>query len=148
MPLTGEAKREYQRLWIARRRQDWLNENSPCSLCGGTENLEVDHIDASTKEVETAGLWSLSLSNPKRIAELAKCRVLCHSCHIKKTFDCKEQARGEAVACAKLTVSLVREIREKYKAEQHSKRELAIAYKVDERAIRAVLNGESWKHVA
>lgn len=76
-------KREYQLEWIKKRRDSWLIENGPCILCNSWENLEVDHIDPSTKSIEPARIWSLSA--PKRTLELSKCQVLCDKCHLEKT---------------------------------------------------------------
>jgi 5-methylcytosine-specific restriction endonuclease McrA len=88
MPMgTREEQREYQRLWIARRRQDWIDEQGgKCHSCGSTDRLEVDHIDPSEKSLNPTAVWSLAKTNPKRIAELAKCQVLCYDCHLSKTL--------------------------------------------------------------
>lgn len=75
-----EKQREYQRQWIARRKAEWF-EGKSCVECGSTENLELDHIDPATKI--TNAIWSWS--EERRNAELAKCQVLCHDCHVKKT---------------------------------------------------------------
>jgi 5-methylcytosine-specific restriction endonuclease McrA len=83
--LTGEAKRAYQLEWISRRRQDWIDANGPCAVCDSREELEVDHRDRSTKLYDVSVIWSMSLDNPIRIAELAKCQVLCKVCHLEKT---------------------------------------------------------------
>src|SRR5712672_2171674 len=82
---TKEEQREYQRQWMIKRRSEWFRENGPCIRCGSWQDLEVDHIDPSTKELHTSALWSMSPLNPKRIKELAKCQVLCHNCHLEKT---------------------------------------------------------------
>jgi hypothetical protein len=82
--LQARCKRcssEYQNAWLQRRRTTWLIENGPCRQCGSLDNLEVDHINPYTKTDHK--VWSLS--EPKRNAELAKCQVLCSSCHHKKT---------------------------------------------------------------
>jgi 5-methylcytosine-specific restriction endonuclease McrA len=85
MAYTGEAKREYQRNWIANRRAEYFLEKW-CAHCGSIEDLELDHIDPETKEYPPASLWSMSDGNPKKIAELAKCQVLCEPCHLIKTL--------------------------------------------------------------
>lgn len=77
---TKEAQREYQKLWVARRRADWF-KNKSCALCGSQENLELDHIDPSTKVHHAVWSWS----EQRRSAELAKCRHLCAVCHMEKT---------------------------------------------------------------
>ena len=67
------------------RRQEWLLANGPCVECGYWNELEVDHIDPRDKKMNPALLWSLSPANPKRIAELAKCQVMCRIHHQEKT---------------------------------------------------------------
>jgi hypothetical protein len=42
----------------------------------------VDHVDPSTKVNHVIWSWSEN----RRLAELAKCQVLCHDCHVKKTI--------------------------------------------------------------
>ena len=86
MGYSGDKKREYQRRWMATRRQAWIDENGPCVACGSDEDLEVDHVDHRSKRLAPARLWSLALTNPVRIEELAKCQVLCKNCHAQKTW--------------------------------------------------------------
>ena len=80
MPLTGEAKREYQRLWVARNREAYLR-GKVCAECGATTDLEVDHIDPALKLTHRVWSWSAT----RRAAELAKCQVLCRTHHAQKT---------------------------------------------------------------
>lgn len=80
-----EYLKEYQREWLKRRRQQWLEENGPCVRCGSTENLEVDHINPNERISHRVWSWSAK----RRSEELAKCQVLCHICHVDKTYiDC------------------------------------------------------------
>lgn len=79
-----EKYREYRRQYWAKQRNKWIIENGPCTYCGSSERLEVDHINTKTKDRK----YSLSLfSRPHqaRANELKKCQVLCHECHAKKT---------------------------------------------------------------
>ena len=72
------------------RRAAWLNANGPCGACGSGDELEVDHVDPSTKGPELRGgrgtyqIWSWSAERLR--AELAKCQVLCEECHLKKSI--------------------------------------------------------------
>lgn len=79
--ILVSRKNERNREWIAERRRKWFQENGPCKNCGTWENLELDHIDPSTKI--THKIWSWS--DKRRLAELAKCQVLCYDCHKEKT---------------------------------------------------------------
>jgi 5-methylcytosine-specific restriction endonuclease McrA len=76
-------KKKYQREWLQARRTTWIQENGPCKVCGTWDNLEVDHIDPSEKQIKISTIWSRS--QEVRDKELAKCQVLCKSCHLNKT---------------------------------------------------------------
>lgn len=79
--LDSTRQREYQRNWIARRRSEFFSDKQ-CVMCGGVEQLELDHIDPSEKT--THNIWSWS--EPRRLSEIAKCQVLCRKCHKEKTY--------------------------------------------------------------
>ena len=51
-----------------------------CTYCNSPENLEVDHIDPSTKLYNTAKIWSKKY-RPLLLEELKKCQPLCKECH-------------------------------------------------------------------
>jgi hypothetical protein len=53
--------------------------------CSSLDNLELDHIDASTKTYEIGKIIGGG-SEAKVQAELAKCQVLCSDCHTKKSY--------------------------------------------------------------
>lgn len=113
MPLTGDRKREYQREWVRARRAEYLKDKS-CAHCGSVTNLDVDHIDASTKEIRISSLWSMAKDNPKRVAELAKCQILCEPCHVKKTVKNKEIPHGNDHAHTKYPDELVLSLKQRY----------------------------------
>ena len=77
-----EYQRDYQRQWVARRRAAFF-EGKCCVRCGSTERLELDHIDPKLKVSHNVWSWS----EAKRSAEIAKCQVLCHDCHLQKTGE-------------------------------------------------------------
>lgn len=85
--FSEEARRERHRAyclaWIRKHRNEWLQANGPCRKCGSWERLEVDHIDPTTKVNHKVWSWKPE----RRIAELAKCQVLCHTCHLKKSLE-------------------------------------------------------------
>lgn len=68
----GERRRERRAAYLA---------DKCCNYCLSTENLEIDHIDPSTKVASEVWTWS----EERRNAELAKCQVLCERCHMVKT---------------------------------------------------------------
>lgn len=76
--------RAYQREWIRKRRLEFFKDKQ-CVECGSVDFLELDHIDPTTKKYPPAQLWGMSDLNPNKVAELAKCQVLCSVCHEKKT---------------------------------------------------------------
>jgi 5-methylcytosine-specific restriction endonuclease McrA len=80
-----EQQRQFQREWVARRRAEWFADKE-CVRCGSTDRLELDHIDPSTKQHKKHhNVWSWSPA--RRDAEIAKCQVLCHECHVAKTQE-------------------------------------------------------------
>lgn len=86
-------KRDYQKAWVAERRQNWIDSRGgKCEECGSTERLEVDHIDPSTKEINVNKLWSRRAEI--RLAELEKCQVLCYLCHRDKTVIEQQAEHG------------------------------------------------------
>lgn len=91
MPYKDPVKqREYLRKRYARRRSEWLKHNGPCKNCGDWKNLEVDHINP--KEKVSHSVWSWS--EERMLNELAKCQVLCHDCHVQKTWEGRRLCHG------------------------------------------------------
>ena len=75
------------------RRNAWISANGPCQRCGSTTNLEIDHIDWRTKEHDIGNIWHRN-SEIRRL-ELAKCQVLCASCHQEKSGkEMSERRKG------------------------------------------------------
>lgn len=126
MPYADpEKQRAYMRQWMADRRAAWFAEHGPCTDCGTWENLQVDHVDASTKITHRVWSWS----KKRRDIELAKCVVRCVSCHDRKTVLNREKSSqkcGEHHTQAKLTTQQADEIR----SSVLSNAELARIYRV------------------
>jgi len=81
MPYKDPAQQaEYAREWVARRRAEWFADKC-CAWCGSTEDLQLDHIDRTTKVSHRIWSWS----QVRRDTEIAKCQVLCRPCHEEKT---------------------------------------------------------------
>lgn len=75
--------REYQLKRYHRIRQEaikWLG--GKCKICGSDQNLEIDHIDRNTKEIDLGTFWG---STKPYWKELKKCQILCEKCHKKKS---------------------------------------------------------------
>lgn len=80
MPIKNNEKRkEYARVWIKKRREDYFN-GKVCTDCGSIKNLLIHHLDPNTKESHRIWSWS----EERRNRELSKCIVLCGSCHQKR----------------------------------------------------------------
>jgi len=65
----------------------------PCAICGqqyNTFNMQLDHINPSTKTFNSGKIKSLSVD--VLLVELAKCQVLCALCHRRKSI--LEQLNG------------------------------------------------------
>lgn len=94
MPTNNAKKKayikEYQKNWIKKRRQDWIDENGPCKKCGSVESLEIDHIIPALKTMAASAIWSRT--EEVRIKELANCQVLCKMCHLEKTLSERPKA--------------------------------------------------------
>ena len=81
MPIYNrERKREYDRLWVAKRRAAFFADKS-CTFCKSTNSLEIHHIDPSTKIANSIWSWS----QERRDIELTKCIILCYTCHKEET---------------------------------------------------------------
>lgn len=97
---TAEKKRAWGRRRYWRNRSAWLAENGPCVKCGASGELDVDHIDPEQKISNRVWSWGKA----RRLAELAKCQVLCVKCHAEKTAKERMQrtmAAGRTVYCAR-----------------------------------------------
>ena len=73
----AEQQREYQRQWMAERRAKAL-EGMSCAYCAATEDLHFHHFDPAIKVSHNVWSWT----EERRREELAKCIVLCRSCHV------------------------------------------------------------------
>lgn len=71
----------------ARRKKALRMLGGKCKQCGSKKDLQIDHVDPSTKAMDVAKEWG----NPLFFEELKKCQALCRSCHKKKTSS--EQRR-------------------------------------------------------
>lgn len=60
-----------------------------CADCGvsDTRILAFDHMEGHEKHANISDLVSRGSSLQKLIDEIPKCRILCHNCHMIRTFE-------------------------------------------------------------
>ena len=71
-----DAQRAYQRRWVHIRRASFF-AGKACEWCESTEELELHHRDTNKKESHKIWSWG----EARRLVEIAKCIVLCATCH-------------------------------------------------------------------
>jgi hypothetical protein len=89
------------------RRECWLKENGPCSICGSSIELHIHHVNPN--ETLSHRFWGWS--EEKRNKELEKCIVLCKECHVdihtkmkregKQTEYNKERKLIDCIKCGR-----------------------------------------------
>lgn len=141
--LNPDQKREYQRKWLSKRREEWFL-NKACARCGSEDRLELDHIDPAQKI--THNIWSWSKA--RQATELTKCQVLCHDCHWQKTVINKELARGETSGQSKLMEYQVIEAKRLYAQGTMNFDQLSRHFACSETTIRDAVRGKTWSHVS
>lgn len=114
-----EQQRAYMRKWMHDRRQAWLSVHGPCTQCRSRRRLEVHHRDPTQKVDHKVWSWT----RERREAELAKCEVLCHRCHVKLTeaphgAKSRYNAGCRCTECRKANATHSRERRRRRRAEQ------------------------------
>jgi hypothetical protein len=82
MVYSGQKQRDYQMQRYRANRQFFM-AGASCAKCGGTDDLEADHIDRSTKISHK--IWLRS--RPRIAEELTKCQWLCKNCHHDKSTE-------------------------------------------------------------
>ena len=87
-----DKQREYQRRWIAERRNNFF-ANKRCSNCGSTSRLELHHLDPSVKISHNIWSWA----EDKRNAEIQKCIIVCKDCHEAAHKNEKRKATSNVI---------------------------------------------------
>lgn len=85
-----ENYNEYMRVYMVKRYHKKRSEiferlGGKCKSCECDHDLEVDHCEYAGKAFNIAKLWSIS--KEKLEIELAKCQLLCYTCHKSKTSN-------------------------------------------------------------
>ena len=77
MPIKDhDERRKYAREWVAKRRHAFFS-GKKCEWCGSVARLELHHLDPSKKISHSIWSWT----EKRRLEEIAKCIVLCKTCH-------------------------------------------------------------------
>lgn len=102
MPLTGEARRLYNRLWRERiRGLVRVAKSKPCADCGATFPeyvMEFDHKPEFKKSFRLASAAIYSSSEGRLREEIAKCDVVCANCHKIRTHTRRVPPKAGDVA--------------------------------------------------
>lgn len=131
-----EQQREYQRQWIANRRTRFF-AGKFCARCGSTNRLELDHKDPAQKVDHKVWSWS----EARRNVEVAKCQILCNTCH--KIKSGMEYPKGMGHHSRKWTDKQVQQAR---RLRLSGKRctEIGILLGIPASSIADMTNGQTW----
>lgn len=100
MQSDPEAYNEYMRNYMTERYRSRMafahkQLGGKCARCGSADDLELDHIDPSTKEFVIAKK-AAGVSEVRFLRELAKCQLLCKTCHeLKSIVEMGKQPIGD-----------------------------------------------------
>jgi hypothetical protein len=90
----NEFMREYMlRRYHTRRAEAVERLGGKCKVCGTVENLEIDHVDRTTKTMNVNRMCSVS--RPRFEAELELCQLLCREHHKQKSDQEQSVNHGE-----------------------------------------------------
>lgn len=122
MKMSNKYMNDYMKTRYLRRRLEVIEKlGGRCVNCGSTDSLEFDHIDESTKEFTIAK--GSSFSEERWQAEIAKCQLLCKTCHITKhssDFPCGDVRKyWRGCRCSQCRAANARHSRE-YKRRRRS----------------------------
>ncbi len=88
MPDELKKYKKYLNNWYKVRK-----ENNKCRMCGKTKYLQYHHVDPSTKVETIAHMVHDAWPKEDIVKEMAKCIVLCRSCHCKTHNKMKKKKR-------------------------------------------------------
>ena len=78
--------KEYMKQRRVKRRNQMIEKlGGKCVRCSSTERLEFNHRDPREKQFDILKIWDSSWE--KIYAELDKCELLCHDCHLDHTAE-------------------------------------------------------------
>lgn len=133
-------KNTWSRDHYNKRRLEWIeSQGGKCRKCGSKENLEIDHVDPTSKLCQPNAIWRMAKA--KREVELAKCQVLCHDCHRAKSAQAQ---LGEGNPNVKLKLEEVKEIRRLHTLGM-SQSSIAKQYNVHQYHINCIVRNKYWR---
>jgi hypothetical protein len=140
-------RNEYMRNWYASRIKSMHNKlGGSCVVCGRVDNLEIDHIDPTTKASNVTRLWNKSWEEINK--ELQKCQLLCVEHHREKSAregsQTKNRLRGEENGSSKLTWELVHQIRQMYSDGASIKYQIAQELNINRHTVMRVVQNKTW----
>lgn len=129
MKQGTDEYREYMRTYMVARYRERRSEamqilGGKCTVCGDTDNLDIDHIDRTLKTMNVDRMaW---VGRERFLKELENCQLLCRTHHIDKTRDELSVPHGGGVSGKKncpcdLCSAKRREYARKYKADKQGK---------------------------
>lgn len=135
-------QKDYQKNWIKARRESFFN-GKVCFNCGSVDSLVLHHRNPEEKESHKIWSWS----EKRRLAEIAKCDVLCESCHISIHKEMGSFGRvGEDCNFSNLYTSDVVEIKKRI-SNGETNIEIAKDFGVYPSTISKIRVGKTWKHI-
>jgi 5-methylcytosine-specific restriction endonuclease McrA len=146
--MNKEYHNQYNLQRYYKKRKEYIDFlGGKCVKCNSTENLQFDHIDSKTKLYAIGD--KITYPKEKIMDELKKCQLLCRSCHIFKTIECKDgyerRPKGERIKISKLTTNKVLEIRSLLGKQTLTK--IAKDYGVTRASIRNIRDVITFKHI-
>lgn len=100
MNMSKVAIRQFRRSVLVRA-MCLVALGGKCSVCGSTDNLEVDHKDRTKKEFYPT--TDRNRSADAILRELEKCQLLCKPCHIDKSIAERGHVRSDAAPCGTIS---------------------------------------------
>lgn len=80
---AAATARSRERSYAKRKQAILAYLGGKCAVCGAGESLEIDHIDKTQKSYNPL---SRMVKWATLLLELAKCQLLCETCHDDKSF--------------------------------------------------------------
>ena len=131
-----DKHREYNLKYYHDKRKKLIAQlGGRCVVCGSTEDLEFDHLDSTTKSFTIC--MKVQCGDAVLAPELAKCQLLCRSCHINKSKTSKD-------GNVRIDAETARAICNEYLSTDITQKELADKYKIAPSSVSGIIRGVRW----